>query len=78
MKKLYLFDDFGVALILCEFAGLDQEGKPQFVVKTPGKPLMSLEDYQEKIILFDSYHMIFYDLSWLNQNQSEKSESDEE
>lgn len=36
MKKLYLFDDFGVALILCEFAGLDQEGKPKFVVKTPG------------------------------------------
>lgn len=50
MKKLYLFDDFGVALILCEFAGLDQDGKPQFVVKTPGKPLMSLEDYQEKVL----------------------------
>ena len=51
MKKVFLYDEFGLDLLLCEFTGLNQKGKPQFVVKTPGKPLMSLEDYQSKILI---------------------------
>ena len=37
MKQIFIYDQYGLELLSCQFAGMSEEGKPQLVVTTPGK-----------------------------------------
>ena len=45
MKKFFIYDQCGLELLSCQFAGMSEEGKPQLVVTTPGKVVQLLDDY---------------------------------
>lgn len=45
MKEIFIYDQLGLELLKCQFAGVSEEGKPQLVITTPGKAVESLDDY---------------------------------
>ena len=45
MKQIFIYDQYGLELLSCQFAGMSEEGKLQLVVTTPGKTVQLLDDY---------------------------------
>ena len=45
MKKVFLFENEGGQLHKCLFAGLDDNGHPQWMMVDQGKEIMMLEEY---------------------------------
>ena len=45
MKKVFLYDTLGTAFFICDFEGLDEDGKPRLTIMTPGYPVQNFHEY---------------------------------
>ena len=43
--RTFVYDNFGCDLLRCMFAGMNMDGKAQWLLDTPGKEAISLDDY---------------------------------
>ena len=44
-KKIFIYDTFGVGFFICDFEGLDEDGKPRLTIMTPGCPVQNFREY---------------------------------
>lgn len=44
-KKVFLYDTLGTAFFICDFEGLDEDGKPRLTIMTPGYPVQNFLEY---------------------------------
>lgn len=44
-KKIFIYDTFGVGFFICDFEGLDEDGKPRLTIMTPGCPVQNFHEY---------------------------------
>ena len=43
--RTFVYDNYGCDLLRCMFAGMNMDGKAQWLLDTPGKEAISLDDY---------------------------------
>jgi len=56
-KKVFIFDSFESVLFICEFEGLDADGKPRLTIMTPGYPV---ENFLEHLDCNDDDEYDYY------------------
>ena len=56
-KKVFLYDSLGSSFFICEFDGLDANGKPRLTIMTPGR---SVENFYDDLEINGEYEFNYY------------------